>query len=297
MLISSLKHFSLTAIVCFLLGILLPTAVVAEKPGRPHIAYLRETSGYWQVWLTDGSGANHRQLTFDDMDVTRVSWNKGRSSLFANRSDGRMISIDIDTGKTKLLDLPVKGMLDAQISKDGEWLAFSLISTPKMDTNNLWRVRVNGDDLQKLSNQGELQLLPSWSADGKHIVYTAGTSIERHEIWMLDIESGSQHQISQGRGYKLDPAIGADGAIVYSSNVSGADQYDLWLQSEQGAVPVQITHTWAVESEPAWSPDGKKLAYVAIDIDGKRIWIMDRNGKNAQPVTPAGAACRGPAWY
>ena len=300
MLINKYVHTIVVVALCVYLGACATVRnglSLTKNTKQSPIAYLRETNGFWQIWLTDMTGDKHRQLTFDAMDISRVSWGAGHQHLLANRSDGQLSMINTQTGGVQLLKLPVKGMLDAQISKDGKWIAFSLISTLKMDTNNLWRIRPDGSGLQKLTNQGELQLSPSWSAAGDKVLYTAGTSIERHEIWMLDVATGSQQQISQGRGFKLDPSIGPAGPIVYSSNVNTTDQFDLWLQDTHNDTPVQLTDTWAVESEPAWSPSGQKLAYVAIDESGNRIWVMDRNGINAHPITPFGATCRGPAWY
>ncbi len=52
----------------------------------------------------------------------------------------------------------------------------------------------------------------------------------------------------------------------------------------------------ASDRAPRWSPDGSRLAFVAARPDGTRVWLTDRDGRDAAllPGVPAGAG--EPAW-
>jgi len=71
-------------------------------------------------------------------------------------------------------------------SPDGEWLAYNTFvfgSTPRGQTYDIWRVRVDGGSRpQRLTTTGDSGR-PAWSTDGKHIVYNYG-----EYLYVLDVD-------------------------------------------------------------------------------------------------------------
>lgn len=75
-------------------------------------------------------------------------------------------------------------------------------------------------------------------------------------------------------------------------NASVLDQYDLLYSSLQGgarhifrkrpgAQPRQLTLSGIVNAEPRWSPDGKRIAYMAhLGGDRYEVYLMDADGSN-----------------
>jgi len=63
-------------LVRLLFGTFLLFQILSASALDQSIAYLRLTEGYWQVWVTDSKGKEHRQLTFDASDKARISWSK-----------------------------------------------------------------------------------------------------------------------------------------------------------------------------------------------------------------------------
>jgi len=265
------------------------------QAGEPEIAYLRLTDGFWQVWLTDPAGEKHVQVSFDEIDKTRVSWLPDRKQLVCNVSDGRIQRIAADGKQSETLSLPVSGMFDAQASPDGKQLAFSLASTQKKDNNSIWLVGLDGKGLRKLTNQPELEISPAWRRDGKAIIYSAGKTVEAHELWQVDLQDYAQEQLTAGTvSLKIDPAVSATGAIAYSDNQTGS--YDIWVLGRDGGKPERIIDMPEFEGEPSWSPDGKALAFSVYRSGENRIWVADSEGRGTKPVTPAGVRRRSPAW-
>lgn len=243
----------------------------------------------------DVSGEQHEQVSFDEIDKTRISWQPDRKGLICNVSDGRIQRITLGNQEMEYLSLPVKGMFDAQVSPNGKQLAFSLPSTQKKDNNSIWVVSVDGKGLRKITNQPELEISPAWHPDASAIIYSAGKTVEAHELWRVDLKDHAQMQLTTGTvSLKVDPAISQSGAIAYSDNQAGS--YDIWVLGKQVKHPVQITDMPGFEGEPSWSPDGKSLAFSAYRSGEKRIWVSDSEGKGARPVTPADANSRSPAW-
>ena len=264
------------------------------QAGDDDLAYLREHQGVWQVWLYDVDLASHRRLTDDQIDKTRISWHKSRQKLLVNKNIGELVWIDISSGQQTHLDLPVSDMLDAQLSHDGQWIAFSQMTLDPVMNHNLWRVRVDGSGLEQLTNQADFQIFPSWSADDNVITYSSGTQLGLQELWQLEIESGSQTQITLDSKFNYDPAISLENELVYSTNLSG--NYDIWLKSDQQSSALQITKNQDYEGEPAWSPNGLQIAYVSLTGGTKQIWIMSSQGKDPVSITPDTVSSRAPAW-
>jgi dipeptidyl aminopeptidase/acylaminoacyl peptidase len=96
-----------------------------------------------------------------------------------------------------------------------------------------------------------------------------------------------------------DPKISPDGKWV-SYTVSSVNkekdfyQSDIWMTSWDGATTVQLTHTdEADESSARWSPDNRTLSFLSSrkldrkdeDDEVSQLWLLNRNGGEAEKVT------------
>jgi Tol biopolymer transport system component len=72
------------------------------------------------------------------------------------------------------------------------------------------------------------------------------------------------------------PAPAPTGRILYVSDS------DLWLW-HNGATR-RLTRD-RISRQPAWSPDGKRIAHVKIDVSSSEIWVMDADTGNARQLT------------
>jgi TolB protein len=84
--------------------------------------------------------------------------------------------------------------------------------------------------------------------------------------------------------------------IVFSSNRDGS--YDLWLMRADGSDPLQLTSDPGDEGFPSWSPDGERLAFVALDdTNAEDIYVMNADGTDRQQLTHTDEHCEGtPSW-
>jgi len=60
---------------------------------------------------------------------------------------------------------------------------------------------------------------------------------------------------------------------------------DLYTLPIEGGEASALTHSIAWEMQARFSPDGKRIAYLSDAAGGDNVWVMDKDGKNAQQVT------------
>ncbi len=101
-----------------------------------------------------------------------------------------------------------------------------------------------------------------------------------------------------------DPQLSPDGelvAYVVSSIDSKEDKSisHIWLASYDGKTQRQMTSSPESESSPRWSPDGQYLAFTssrAGPAKGEQVWLLDRNGGEAQQLTDVKGRLQGFEW-
>jgi dipeptidyl aminopeptidase/acylaminoacyl peptidase len=101
-----------------------------------------------------------------------------------------------------------------------------------------------------------------------------------------------------------DPQLAPEGAWV-AYTVSTADTMaderdaDVWMSSWDGKRSVRLTWTAEREHTPRWSPDGRYLAFLSSRDDPReveQVWLLDRNGGEAERVTDLPGGVSDYAW-
>ena len=128
----------------------------------------------------------------------------------------------------------------------------------------------------------------AWSPDGQTIAFVSNMS-GRYNLWTVPASGGwpVQLTISDQRQYR--PAWSPDGKwIVFQSDQDGDEQWDLFLVSPRNGKVINLTKTPDVAEEAAeWSPDSRKLAYMAKPRTASsfEIDVLDTYYHTVQHVT------------
>ena len=100
-----------------------------------------------------------------------------------------------------------------------------------------------------------------------------------------------------------DPQVSPDGrwiAYVVSSIdlEEDSDSSDIYMIPFAGGEPITLTRSKESDSRPRWSPDGRYLGFLSSrENDNDQIWLLDRRGREAFPISNGLLMARKFFWY
>ncbi len=188
-------------------------------------------------------------------------------------------------------------------SPDGNRIAFSATSTTP--GSGIWSVPVNGGEPQRMGQAG---FNPVYAPDGKGLYFTGGTSatwaLIRVALSPAGMPLGAPEVVKDtGQVMYKDLNFSADGRFMAFTMLSQSS--NIWsarISPAKGDAigPAEpLTHdTNFRKTAPVFSPDGNKIAYwvnqIGVHTD---LWVMDSDGKNANPLNLPGNANLTPGWF
>ena len=103
-----------------------------------------------------------------------------------------------------------------------------------------------------------------------------------------DVKNLSQYHDPNGSVFAIDEeaAWSADGQKIVWSNSRPSNDWDIWVMNADGGGQVNLTNDAEQDKQPTWSPDGTKIAWARDDGVNSKIWTINADGSNRQPLAP-----------
>jgi TolB protein len=142
---------------------------------------------------------------------------------------------------------------------------------------------VRGSRLRRLTRLPGAQLDPSWSPDGRRIVFRdSGRGVNLNdEISVMDADGTHVRNLTRNPANDWSPAWSPDGnRIVFASERSAP--LSLWTMRTDGSRPTRLTN--GTDEYPAWSPDGDSIAY-GHGLPQSDIWLVRPDGSSPHALT------------
>jgi Tol biopolymer transport system component len=159
---------------------------------------------------------------------------------------------------------------------------------------DVWVMRADGSDPQRLTEDPAHDMSPGWSPDGEFIAFVSERDGNR-EIYVMKADGTQQINLTHHPSEDWSPAWSADGSsIAFSSYRDG--NWEIYVMGGDGSNPVRLTQNSAADYGPCWSPDSQQIAFHSNRDGNWEIYVVDRDGEGLRRLTEDEATDFAPAW-
>ena len=237
------------------------------------IAFSSDRDGDQEIYVMDADGGNPRRLTNNRDGDWAPSWSPdGKHIVFLSGRDGHV---------DRHAPIPEIYVMDA-----------------------------DGGNPQNLTNNPKADRSPSWSPDGKRIVFEsdrdAGGNPHSIDIYVMDANGENQERLTNNLTEDRYPSWSPDGKrIVFSARREGHVvhnldiTYEIYAMTADGGDEQRLTDNRNNDLSPVWSPDGERIAFASDRKGGWQkfdIYVMDADGENQHNLTQHRAWDASPSW-
>lgn len=175
-----------------------------------------------------------------------------------------------------------KMLRDVATSPDGKTVIFHAVG-------QLWKRSLPGGTIARLtSEQNVFEYQPSFSRDGRKLLYTTWNDKDQGQIREMDLASGSIRTLSNGPGFYYQPKFSPDGKhLVFIKDGGGSLTGSLnigtpgiYITASNAWAPVKI----ADGGDPQFTPDSKGLLYMSGGGLSKKINRIGLHGEDKREI-------------
>jgi Tol biopolymer transport system component/predicted amidohydrolase len=180
-------------------------------------------------------------------------------------------------------------------SPDGQWLAFSALG-------HVYIMPLNGrGKTRRLTSSDTPEFQPSWSPDGRSIVFITWTAADAGQVWIAPLAGGEPRQITQAAAYYSSPVFAPDGQAVIALRSDNTARLHSMMEFGRQvreatliAAPVaggtaRVVAKGSFGGKPHFSSD-PNLAYLHTGAGLSSVHLATGEVKAFSDV-------RGPGWY
>jgi Tol biopolymer transport system component len=227
----------------------------AFSPDATRILFSREEDGYRHIFVRDLATGSENRYTSDSRDDIQAAWSPDGSSIVfvrANSASGKIEPGDI----------------------------FGTYSG-----GDIWKLDVPSGRARRIIEEG---FNPSFSADGKSIVFDAAWASSSQRLWMVDSEGRNPQQITSDASEDIDhvrPRLSADGKrVVFQSQ--RRTKVDIEVIDLESRETISITDDAYQNVNPVFVAGVNGIAFSSDRSGGMNIWFV--------PLTDLGAPASEP---
>lgn len=276
------------------------------SPDGTQIVFTAEADGKDRVFVLDVSSFPAVPAIADrdvDLGSPKVSPD-GLRILFEARMPDRSIELRIkDLNAAAWITVyRTEPGLSAALSLSPDWSSDGQKVVFDNDVNgntDIYTINADGSGLVRLTDDPLPDLTPKFSADGSRI-YFARDFYGKPRTFEMNADGSDARQFSEQPGYEMSATVSPDGkSLIVSADrldgrKMGLDLYTIPLDGREGEHLLVSRPEHEVGA--AFSPDGRRIAFVANSDGNSEIYIANSDGSGQTRVTRSKASDLAPSF-
>lgn len=245
-----------------------------------------------ELFIMDADGQRQRRLTHDasialspsfSPTSDRIAYQSYRVHQGIPRAEIDMI---FNSGGQPRAVVTCKGTnTGPSFSPDGALIA---LASSCAGNSEIYTVRPDGSELQRLTRNPAADFSPAWSPNGRRIVFVSDRSGSQ-QLYEMDATGLNTRRLFAPGGQKDDPAWQpVRGELIAFTASTGSNNFDIFMYNLTTDRVLQLTRGRGRKEAPAWSPDGRQIAFEWARNDSIQIWVMGLDGSRQRMLTATG---------
>jgi Tol biopolymer transport system component/DNA-binding winged helix-turn-helix (wHTH) protein len=197
---------------------------------------------------------------------------------------------DLKTKRTQTIltsepNYPPTFELSPSFSPDGSRIVFT---DRRDDNSDIYIVDIDGSNLERLTEDPLPDGNAVFTPDGKEVIFDRNF-YGATRFYRMNVDGSDQRQLMTKGGFELSAAFAPDGqTLTFSADRQGPESRGLDIFLTRLSNPDQEIRIAALkfhESAPAFSPDGRKIAFVATRDENQEIYVMNADSSGLIRLT------------
>jgi Tol biopolymer transport system component len=153
----------------------------------------------------------------------------------------------------------------------------------------------DGTGLKQLTHNTVEDGVPSYSPDGKKIVFRRQVSASNTEIFVMNAVGTGQKNLTNKPADDDNPSFSPSGKKILFDSDRNSNQ-DIYVMNADGSGQKRLTTDPDSDFDATFSPRGNKIAFERIQSGSPVIFAMNVDGTQQTPLTANGARNEGPTF-
>nr|MBA3874249.1 PD40 domain-containing protein [Anaerolineae bacterium] len=197
------------------------------------------------------------------------------TAYFATGTNGSLYNIyRMDIAHGLIHPMTTKGNSTAQIdvSPNGQQVVFV---RDFGQASALYIMDLQGKNLRQLTDLSAYAYKPTWSPDGRSIVFINEPTIGTPDLYIKDLKSDETHRLTDNNRTESAPTWSPDGKhIVFASDITTPNNMDIFSLDVATEDIQPLIASLVNDTNPIWSPDGRYLMYFTDETKRPALRMM-----------------------
>lgn len=156
--------------------------------------------------------------------------------------------------------------------------------------SQVYLMNADGSGSHAITSIPEGACQPAWSPDGRKLVFISPCDSNTDyypgsAMYIINVDGSGLLPLPTLSGGDYDPSWSPDGKYMAFTSLRNSGRPQLFILNLEDNQVVNISEKYGSDFQPRWSPDGRRLIFLSTRRGGQQVWVIDKDGQNAQQFT------------